>query len=167
MAMFKATVHTLILNGCEGARLLEGVHRTLYPLKTSNMFVTAGFLQASAGRLSLSLAGHPGLLHWQASLGRTCEYAAQDLPLGILPQQSFTTRGIVCEPGDILLLLTDGITEVEDRQGIELGVQPIKAGLQRWGELPLPELFRRIRELATRAGKQQDDQTMLLVRRQR
>jgi hypothetical protein len=165
MAMFKATVHTLILNGCDGARLLEGVHKTLYPLKTSNMFVTAGFLQMSGGRLSLALAGHPALLHYQRRMGCICEYPAQDLPLGILPEQSFTPLEIDCGPGDVLLLLTDGITEVENRQGSELGVEPIKSGLQQWAEVPLPELFRKIRELATRAGKQEDDQTMLLVRR--
>jgi hypothetical protein len=165
MAMFKATVHTLILNGCDGARLLEGIHRTLYPLKTSNMFVTAGFLQERAGRLTLSLAGHPALLHFQRRTASTCECPAQDLPLGILPQQSFTSREIDCEPGDILLLLTDGITEVADSKGAELGVEPIKSSLQQWAELPLPQLFRNIRQLAVGGGKQEDDQTMLLVRR--
>lgn len=165
MAMFKATVHTLILNGCEGAKLLDSVHHTLYPLKTSNMFVTAGFLQQRSGRLSLSLAGHPALLHFQRGTGRTCEYSAQDLPLGILPQQSFTTREIDCQPGDIMLLLTDGITEVTDRKGEELGVEPVKSGLQQWAGLPLPEVFQNIRGLAVSAGKQEDDQTMLLVRR--
>lgn len=165
MAMFKATVRTLILNGCDGARLLEGVHQTLYPLKTNNMFVTAGFLQERSGHLSLSLAGHPALLHFQRSPAQTCEYPAQDLPLGILPQQSFTTREIDCQPGDILLLLTDGITEVTDRQGEELGIEPIKSGLQQWADLPLREIFRNVRGLAVTAGKQEDDQTMLLLRR--
>jgi sigma-B regulation protein RsbU (phosphoserine phosphatase) len=165
MAMFKATVHTLLLNGCDGAKLLDGIHQTLYPLKTSNMFVTAGFLQERGGHLSLSLAGHPALLHFQRCAGLTCEYPAQDLPLGILPQQSFTTREIDCEPGDILLLLTDGITEAADRQGAELGVEPIKSGLQQWADLPLAEVFRNIRELAIAVGKQEDDQTMLLIRR--
>jgi len=165
MAMFKATVHTLILNGCDGARLLDGIHEALYPLKTSNMFVTAGFLQERDGLLTLSLAGHPALLHFQRRTSQVCEYPAQDLPLGILPQQSFTAREIDCEPGDILLLLTDGITEVADRRGAELGVEPIKSGLQQWAELPLPDVFRKIRELAISQGKQEDDQTMLLVRR--
>lgn len=165
MAMFKATVHTLILNGCDGAKLLDGVHQTLYPLKTSNMFVTAGFLQYRAGRLALALAGHPALLHFQRSIGTTCEYPAQDLPLGILPQQRFSIREIDCEQGDILLLLTDGITEVADRQGTELGIEPIKSGLQQWADVPLHRLFQNIRGLATRTGRQEDDQTMLLVRR--
>jgi hypothetical protein len=50
--------------------------------------------------------------------------------------------------GDILLLLTDGITEVSDRRGHELGVDAIKSGLCEGAELPLPELFQRLRGMA-------------------
>jgi len=165
MAMFKATVRSRILTGNDGIGLLEGVHQTLYPLKTNNMFVTAGFLQAQGERIELSLAGHPALLHFQRSTGSVCEYPPQDLPLGILPVQSFSAQTIDCRQGDILLLLTDGITEVAGQNEAELGAEPIKSGLQQWAGLPLPEVFRNIRELALGFGKQLDDQTMLLVRR--
>lgn len=165
MAMFKAALRARMLSGGDGAGLLEGVHQTLYPLKTSNMFVTAGLLQQHERRLTLSLAGHPALLHFQRQTGQVCEYASTDLPLGILPEQSFSSREIDCRPGDILLLLTDGITEVSDRRGEELGVDAIKIGLCDNADLPLPELFQKLRATALQFGKQQDDQTMLLVRR--
>ncbi len=165
MAMFKAAVRTQILAHCDGANLLQGVNQTLYPLKTSNMFVTAGFLHAQAEQLTLLLAGHPPLLHFQRKAGQVFEYPPQDLPLGILPVESFTSRNIDCQPGDILLLLTDGITEASAPAGTELGAEPIKRGLRQWAELPLAELFRNLRQLALDFGKQQDDQTMLLVRR--
>lgn len=165
MAMFKATVRTRIQSKCDGENLLEAVHQTLYPLKTNNMFVTAGFLHTRPCGLTLFLAGHPALLHFHRHTAEICEYPSQDLPLGILPVQSFTARNIDCQPGDILLLLTDGFSEVSNREGTELGVEPIKSELSRWADLPLPHLFQNIRELALRFGKQQDDQTMLLVRR--
>ncbi len=167
MAMFKATVRTRMLAGCDGAKLLEGTHEALYPLKTSNMFVTAGFIQAQGNCLTLSLAGHPALMHYRRQGAQVCEYASADLPLGILPEQTFSARDIDCQPGDILLLLTDGITEAADPNGAELGSDPVKSGLCEWADLPLPEIFHNIRELALKFGKQQDDQTMLLVRRVR
>ena len=43
--------------------------------------------------------------------------------------------------------------------------EPIKAGLRQWADLPLPDVFHNLRKLALDFGKQQDDQTMLLVRR--
>jgi len=165
MAMFKASVRSRILAGCDGESLLNGVHQTLYPLKTSNMFVTAGFLQARAGRLLLSLAGHPALLRLQSATGEICEYAAADLPMGILPEQRFSSRVIECAPGDVLLLLTDGIMEAANKAGEEMGIEPVKSALCESPGLPLPELFCKIRKLALAFGKQVDDQTMLLVRR--
>ena len=165
MAMFKASVRTRLVAGDNGTDLLAGVHQTLYPLKTSNMFVTAGFLQECGGRLTLSLAGHPALLHLQRTTGEICEYAPADLPMGILPEQNFSSRNIDCQTGDILLLLTDGITEAAKPSGEELGIDPVKSGLRQWADLPLPELFRNLREQSLAFGKQMDDQTMLLVRR--
>jgi hypothetical protein len=164
MAMFKTAVRSQILAGCDASQLLEGVHRALFPLKTGNMFVTAGFVHFHADHLTLSLAGHPPLLHRKASASEICEYLAQDLPVGILPEQNFLSRTLDCAPGDILLLLTDGLTEVFNASGGEMGVEPIQGALQEGADLPLPELFTKIREMALRFGKQQDDQTMLLIR---
>lgn len=165
MAMFKATVRSRMVAGCDSANLLAGVHETLYPLKTSNMFVTAGLIHARATRLRLSLAGHPALLHFRRRDGEVCEYSSPDLPLGILPQQTFGAVDLNCQPGDVLLLLTDGITEAAGRDGVELGSEPVKSALRQFAKAPLPDIFRNLRELALRHGKQQDDQTMLLVRR--
>ncbi len=72
MAMFKASMRTRILAGSNGAGLLEGVHQTLYPLKTSNMFVTAGLLHWGADRMALSLAGHPALMHYRRASRDIC-----------------------------------------------------------------------------------------------
>src|ERR1700674_4512269 len=57
----------------KASRLLEGVHRTLYPLKMPNMFATAGVLQLRPGSKSVtySLAGHPALM-------RYCSQSARD-----------------------------------------------------------------------------------------
>ncbi len=165
MAMFKSAVRSWMLAGCDVRYLLDGVHRALYPLKTANMFVTAGLLHGREQQVVLFLAGHPGLLHFHRSTGRISDYPPQDLPLGILPEQSFTPRQLICEPGDVLLLLTDGFTEVSDRAGDEIGVEPLKSALRQWGALPLAEIFQKLRELVLGFGPQLDDQTMLLVRR--
>jgi hypothetical protein len=167
MAMMKATVRSRILAGAEGASLLQGVHETLFPLKTSNMFVTAGLLQVRDGKVTLALAGHPALLHWHEQSGQVEECPSMDLPLGILPEQTFQMREIDCRPGDILLLLTDGISEVSNKTGAELGLEPLKSRLQRWSGLPLPEIFHNLRQVSLQFGKQEDDQTMLLVRKAR
>lgn len=165
MAMFKTAVRTRATE-ISPEQLLEEVHRTLYPMKPPNMFATAGFLQCRNDReLRLSLAGHPPLLQYSKSSGEVSEYPTLDLPLGVLPQQTFSAVSVICEPGDILLLLTDGMTEVFAKDGSEMGVEPIKAAIRKNAERPLTEIFDTLRQIALAAGPQDDDQTMLIVRR--
>lgn len=164
MAMFKTAVRTRASYAAPDV-LLGEVHRALYPLKTNNMFVTAGFLQCTGDELTLSLAGHPAMLHYCKRTGTVEEHPTIDLPLGILPEQTFVAKPLTSAAGDVLLLLTDGFTEVFDSRGNELGVEPIKQALGKCAGLPLPDMFTRLREVALAAGHQDDDQTMLLVRR--
>lgn len=165
MAMFKTAVRTSA-DAPSPHILLQQVHRALYPLKTSNTFVTAAFLQFREGNpLLLSLAGHPALLRYNSCTCQIEEYPSSDMPVGILPEQSFNAVPVVCEPEDVLLLLTDGLSEVFDKDGNELGLDPIKCALAKAATLPLPDLFGRLRQVALNAGRQEDDQTMLLVRR--
>jgi len=166
MAMFKTSMRSgLGANGSPG-KLLDGVHRALYPLKMPNMFVTAGVLQFRPGctSVSYSLAGHPALMRYCIQQHAIVEYASQNLPLGILPEQEFRADRLECDPGDVLLLLTDGFSEVFDGNGAELGLEPIKSAFLNTADRPLPEIFQHLRNLSLSFGKQDDDQTILLVR---
>ena len=166
MAMFKTSIRSGLGANTEPGGLLEGVHRTLYPLKMPNMFATAAVLQLDPGSksVSYSLAGHPSLMRYCSQQRAIVEYASQSLPLGILPEQQFATDRLDCEPGDVLLLLTDGFSEVFDGNAAELGMEPIKSAFLKAAERPLPEIFENLRKVALSFGKQDDDQTMLLVR---
>jgi serine phosphatase RsbU (regulator of sigma subunit) len=163
MAMFKTAVRTGAKDTNSGGLLAE-VHRVLYPLKTPNMFATVGVLQCTGPTFNLALAGHLPLLHYVHSSREVREYPSPDLPLGILPEQTFRSTEVGCRSGDILVLLTDGLTEVFDKNGKEMGIEPLKDVLGKSATQGLPELSARIREVALNFGRQQDDQTMLLIR---
>lgn len=163
MAMFKTAVRTRAKDVSSGELLAE-VHRALYPLKTPNMFATVGVLQWTGQAFNLTLAGHLPLLHYLHSRGEVREYPASDLPLGVLPEQSFGSKEVLCQTGDILVLLTDGLTEVFDKTGREMGIEPVKDALVRSATQGLPELSASIRGAALNFGKQNDDQTMLIIR---
>ena len=165
MAMFKTAVRTTVLAESSSEALLNEVHRALYPLKTPNLFVTAGVLHCdSAEKFTLSMAGHPPLLQFRKQRNDVVEHAAEDLPLGVLPEQSFTTRSMDVAQGDVLVLLTDGMTEVFDQKQRELGLEPVKEALLANALRPLPELSDAMRRVALNFGKQEDDQTLLLIR---
>jgi hypothetical protein len=163
MAMFKTAVRSRVKDAST-TELLGEVHRALYPLKTPNMFATVGVLQFSGRILNLTLAGHLPLLHYVQSCGEVREYPALDLPWGILAEQTFHSTQVAFQTGDIFVLLTDGLTEVFDRSGREMGMGPLKEVLGRSASQALPELFSSMRSTALKFGKQGDDQTMLIVR---
>ena len=163
MAMFKTAVRTGAKD-VDSGELLSEVHRALYPLKTPNMFATVGVLHWSGKAFNLALAGHPPLLHYSRSRNSVEEYPSTDLPLGILPQQTFTSREVIFQSGDVLLLLTDGLTEVFDKSGNEMGIGPLKDVLAKSAGQPLPDLFITLRQTALSFGHQDDDQTMLMIR---
>ena len=110
------------------------------------------------GDLNLTLAGHLPLLHYVQSCGEVREYPALDLPWGILADQTFHSREVFFQTGDIFVLLTDGLTEVFDGCGTEMGIVPLKEVLCRSASQKLPELFSSMRATALNFGKQDDDQ---------
>jgi len=163
MAMFKTAVRTRAGDLSSGDLLAE-VHSTLYPLKTPNMFATVGVLQWTGQTFNLALAGHPPLLHYVHSTSEVREYPPLDLPLGVLPEETFRSEQVICQAGDVLLLLTDGLTEVFDRSGKEMGIEPVKDALKKSATQDLSKLSAGIRNVALNFGKQTDDQTMLIIR---
>jgi serine phosphatase RsbU (regulator of sigma subunit) len=75
------------------------------------------------------------------------------------------TIHIDCEPGDILVLLTDGFTELVNRSGDELGFLPLESLIVEQAGKPLSQIAQSMYDLAQGYGKQADDQTVLLIRR--
>jgi serine phosphatase RsbU (regulator of sigma subunit) len=165
MAMFKTALRAQISSGNSLAKMLEDVNRTLFPLKLQTMFVTAAILRGEGGGIvSFASAGHPPILHCHKKNSTVSEQGALDPPLGIAEGQKFSEGRIQCEPGDVLLVLTDGLTEVFDARGNEMGPEQVRAAFVENIELPPAELFGKLRAVASRFGRQTDDQTLLLAR---
>lgn len=165
MAMFKTALRSQVANGMSLRQMLCAVNRTLFPLKLGNMFVTTAVLQGGdGGKVAYASAGHPAILQYHRKTRAVTEHGALDPPLGITEGQEFSEGVIACENGDVLLVLTDGLTEVFDARGNEIGVEAVKKEFASNVALELEELFRRLRSVVNGFGSQTDDQTVLLAR---
>jgi hypothetical protein len=166
MAMVKSAVRMHWVEGQSASNLMEPLNSVLRAVRAQDMFVTCAYLQSDGGTaLRFSLAGHLPILHFQAATGTAAEHSILNFPLGLFPQPPFETSEIQCSPGDVLVVLTDGLTEVFDRNGTELGLEPLKRTLQESGAEPLEQISLRLQRTARQHGPQSDDQTMLIVRR--
>ena len=88
---------------------------------------------ASSGEIELCNAGH-----WPALVRRAGEVravGATGLPLGLFSNGSFTAQTLRLEPGDVLLLYTDGLSEALDGAGAEYGLERARAVLRHCGAL--------------------------------
>jgi sigma-B regulation protein RsbU (phosphoserine phosphatase) len=174
MGMFKSALRMRLLHSGTISSLLDDLNTVLCPLKSGAMFVTAAcvrgpaFADASAGRhgpsaLEFAVAGHLPVL--RARAGMVDEITTPQIPIGMFEDFRFTSSTLSCERGDVLALITDGLTEVFDSQDNQFGMDAVKQLLASSATQPLAEIAARIVTAARAHGAQFDDQTLLLIRR--
>ncbi|MEO7793897.1 MAG: SpoIIE family protein phosphatase [Thermoanaerobaculia bacterium] len=172
-ALLVSTLHSalrLLLDRLElGSDLFSRLNEHILASSAANKFITllAARLETATGELHYLNAGHnPGIL--VRARGGVEQMGPGGLPLGLLPGVSCRTEVLTIEPGDLLCLYSDGITEAAGPDDVEFGFDRLAALLGEAREAPLEELMRRIDgEVTAHAGglDQGDDQTVLLLRR--
>ncbi len=85
--------------------------------------------------------------------------------IGILADAHFTDHEVQLEPGDTLLLYTDGVTEARDERGDLFGTERLVANVGRRADPSASQLVSGLVEevLAFQAGTARDDIAMLAV----
>ena len=115
--------------------VLGAVNRLLFPDIREDMFISMIFmvLDQATGRVTLSRAGHTYPLLWHKSSNSVEEIKSGGLAVGIDRGEVFERVTKDCsftlEPGDCLLLYTDGVNEAMDSRGDEFGEGRLKTAL--------------------------------------
>jgi phosphoserine phosphatase len=134
-------------------------------------FVTAfmGFLDPREHVIRYHSGGQGPILHFRAAEQRCDWYRPTTFPVGILQlEDPGEPRTVSMAPGDLLVLLSDGIYEFENRQGAQFGEERVAKLLEYHHRLPAAELARQILSATFEFGRdtsQEDDITLVLVRR--
>jgi serine phosphatase RsbU (regulator of sigma subunit) len=169
MGMLKAAARTALLEPSSAqARLpllLDRLDNVLPSVKESHMYAAFAALQLGPhGRVRHALAGHPPVLHYCHANGTFCELSLEQFPLGLVPDAQFAAMEIDVKPGDLLLIATDGILETCNPQDQDFGTEGLRGCVASNPQAPLARLAANILAAAATWGKQQDDQTLLIVR---
>jgi phosphoserine phosphatase len=134
-------------------------------------FITAfmGFLDPVKHEIQFHSGGQGPILHFRAAT-QTCDWHRPTaFPVGIMElDETGDPKRLKMEPGDVLVLLSDGIYEYESKQGVQFGEQRVAGLIQYHHRLPMLELSKQILNATYEHGAgvdQKDDITLVLLKR--
>ena len=132
MAQMKGVFQSLIQLGLRPAEFMEKANSALSKCLERNHFITASIFEIDVVHQTFchARAGHIPTLWYKAS-ERTAEFISMEgLGLGIVRNLTYKNhvheKTFDYQPGDILVLLTDGILEGRDETGEQFGYERIK-----------------------------------------
>lgn len=170
MSNFQAGLRTLLRQGVPLATIVPELNHLLFRNSGGEKFITAflGIYNRRTRLLEYVNAGHndPLLLCDDGSIQRLKHGTVM---LGIMEELPLLRVGEVrISPHSLLLLYTDGLTEVFDADGNEFGEPGVLGVLRRTRYLPLArlhhELLRTIEVYSSRGAHFADDVTILSCR---
>ena len=129
----------------------------------------AAVCRAGEDNLEMHSAGHAPLFIYSQSKDQLQVFAAHDVPLGILPELTAPSSQVVpMEPGDLILLITDGFLEWENAAGEQFGTgrleKVIRASSHLSPEEIIAALYAGVVEFAA-GTTQQDDLTAVVIKK--
>ena len=145
-------------------RIVTAMNDTMSESNESSMFVTffCGVLNLATGHLRYCNAGHNPPL---ALTNDISPLAVQpNIPLGVLYGYSYSEQETQLKYDDSLLLYTDGLTEAENIQSKQFGLDRVEAVLhtRRGSQEHLEALQKSVKDFVGEAP-QSDDLTMLFI----
>jgi serine phosphatase RsbU (regulator of sigma subunit) len=151
------------------ATTLTRTNKEIYRHSKMGMFVTLMLIQVerNLGRLRLASAGHNHQILFRMNTGDVESLSAKGSPLGVFEDTEYLDRVIEYNPGDLLLLYTDGITEAYNESFEEFGEERlfelVRANRDAAPDDLRDEIMRRVGDF-TAGVEPADDATMVVVR---
>jgi sigma-B regulation protein RsbU (phosphoserine phosphatase) len=128
MSNLHAMFHVLVPLGLPVCDLVARANRLFAESTLANQYATlvVGKINAN-GEVEMCNAGHlPPII---VGGDKSIELGSSGLPLGMFSDSSFIASGVRLNPGETLLLFTDGVTEANDNDGAEFGTDRLRESI--------------------------------------
>jgi sigma-B regulation protein RsbU (phosphoserine phosphatase) len=169
MSNMQATLRALLGRLPELTDLSAHTNELIYATTPSNKYVTAILvdLDAMTGQSRFVNAGHTDCLLLRAD-GEAVWLKATGTPFGLLPGMPYEEQSLEIEPGDLVALYSDGVTEAQDERENEYGEERLAEFLRQISGEPAEKIVDLVFEEIDRfaeSAPQYDDITMLVIKR--
>ena len=164
--MFHAQVNVQNATTISLVDAVQSVNAFICSRVANEKYVTLAVLRyihsADGGaQVELVNGGHVSPLVVRAD-GRIETITDGDMPVGLLDLARFHTVSITLAVGDRIILLSDGISEAENADGIQFGLPQVESHVMQPD--PVTALFAALDQFC-KGGRPQDDQTVLSIDR--
>ena len=150
------------------ADLVRELNATLAPKTAPTKFVTlvVGVLDPKSGVIQFTNAGHVAPL--VISRDGVSQLTMTDLVVGLIPSAQYRNQNVTLAAGDSIVLFTDGVTEAENLEEEQLGIDPVAKLVTTLHGVAAPAILETIEDhvrLFAGDAPAGDDVTMLALSR--
>ncbi len=124
MAAFRSAIRAQMDSEFTTSILVQRINQILFEdLFQAEQFISMAFLKYMKARqlIQFTNAGHPPPIIWRCGLHKFEELYTDDPLLGIEPISIYHEKQVVVSKGDVIVLYTDGLTEVANSKGERFG----------------------------------------------
>jgi serine phosphatase RsbU (regulator of sigma subunit) len=168
MVMARALLRSIASKNLGPSEVLAQLSSALFQdLMKNERFITSFLVRLREGERSIDYAnaGHNPPLVWRDHEGRFETLEAEGTLVGFIADQEFEQKTAHLEPGDILVLYTDGITEATSASGEMFGEQRLSSVIAEARSCTAREILDRIfKAVAEFADGEGDDVTAVVIR---
>lgn len=168
MASLRASLRGVTLDSPRDfAKLMHKVNHLVYEASASNRYATFFFAayDPSTRKLDCVNAGHNPPLLLRGS--ETIRLHADGPVVGLLPHAPYTEQSLTLQPGDLLVLYTDGISEAMTHKDEEWGDERMIVAAQKIQNKNATEVLVELfaaSDAFTAGAPQHDDMTLLVLK---
>jgi len=146
-------------------RIFDRMNKVLKQMNLRGLFMAMTMVKLNGNQLSVSIAGMPPVFIYRATSGDLDEIAIRAIPLGSLLNYSYKQQELSISPGDVVVLMTDGLPERFNQKQEMLDYAPIKQTFAESASLPPREIISQLVALGERwaDGQTQDDDITFVV----
>ncbi len=165
VGMTKASLHAVSEAGLSEA--MARANTILRSARGHRLFMALAILELSPRELSVVSAGMPPVLLWRAATGEVEEVLVPGLPLGNAICDSYPKQTLSMSPGDVAVAMSDGLPELENCSGQQLGSRRIRAALAAAGPCSAQHAVDTVQKTAAEwsgSVPAEDDITLMAVR---
>lgn len=136
MALSRTTIRNVAIGDRTPGAALEKANELILEDSKADLFLSAfyGSLDLKGGELVYCNAGHNPPIWICCGPDRQQELSGDGIVLGVLPEIALEEGAVTLQPGDMVVLYTDGVTEAMNEELEEFGVERLMNAIPRTPE---------------------------------